>query len=87
MSVGVVSARSFYRCITYLARMDFKFAGRSNNYGNCKSWFMYGGIIIFFGIMVFFDWIMIHSRRNIDNFLHKSLNNYDIYYCKYGMIF
>lgn len=37
MSVGVVSARSFYRCITYLARMDFKFAGRSNNYGNCKS--------------------------------------------------
>lgn len=57
--------------------MDFKFAGRSNNYGNCKSWFMYGGIIIFFGIMVFFDWIMIHSKRNIDNFLHKSLNNYD----------
>lgn len=57
--------------------MDFKFAGRSNNYGNCKSWFMYGGIIIFSGIMIFFDRIMIHKKKYRQSFTYKSLNNYD----------
>lgn len=38
---------------------------------------MYGGIIIFSGIMIFFDRIMIHKKKYRQSFTYKSLNNYD----------